>query len=68
MRDGLRIVDLGEHEATWSMAGAGALFAELAAKHKRLLVLPGGGHAILLEKPHVLWQNEVRRCFEQDRH
>ncbi len=42
-----------------------ALFVERAAKDKRLL-LPGGGHAILLERPHVIWQNEVRRCFEQD--
>jgi pimeloyl-ACP methyl ester carboxylesterase len=56
----------GEHELyPGRLADACDFFEQLAARHKRLLVLPGGGHAILLEKPHRAWQDEVRRFFEQ---
>jgi pimeloyl-ACP methyl ester carboxylesterase len=61
------LVVLGEHEVDDArVADLSAFFARLASRHKRFLVLPGGGHAILLEKPHVRWQNEVRRFLEED--
>lgn len=57
---------LGEHEVTpESLEDLGAFFAALGTNDKRYLVLPGGGHAILLEKPHKLWQREIRRFFEE---
>lgn len=58
---------LGEHEASPErLADLGKYFAGLESRHKQLMVLPGGGHAILLEKPRVRWQNLVRRFFEED--
>jgi len=55
---------LGEHESSPErIADLSAFLAESAATHKRLLILPGGGHAILLEKPHLLWQREIKRFF-----
>ncbi len=58
---------LGEHEASSeSLLDLGSFFAELGASHKRFLVLPGGGHAILLEKPHLRWQREVLRFLGED--
>ena len=58
---------VGEHEMNDArMADLTKFFRELGTNHKRFLVLPGGGHAILLEKPHVRWQNEVRRFLEED--
>ena len=58
---------LGEHETSPErLADLGNYFAKLGSRHKQLMVLPGGGHAILLEKPHKRWQNLVRRFFEED--
>jgi len=55
---------LGERESSPErIADLSAFLAESAATHKRLLILPGGGHAILLEKPHLLWQREIKRFF-----
>lgn len=55
----------GEHEATTeTVRDMLDFFAELATNDKRYLVMPGGGHAILLEKPHLRWQKEVRSFLE----
>jgi len=54
------LVILGEHEATDErQADMGKFFVQLASKHKSFVILPGGGHAIFLEKPHLLWQKMV---------
>jgi len=55
----------GEHEASPErVRDMLDLFEELATNDKRYLVMPGGGHAILLEKPHRRWQREVRHFLE----
>lgn len=56
----------GEHELNSArMEDMGEFFAALGSSHKRFLVLPGGGHAILLRRPHARWQREVLRFFEE---
>jgi pimeloyl-ACP methyl ester carboxylesterase len=56
----------GEHEASPErVRDMLDLFAELATNDKHYLVMPGGGHAILLEKPHLRWQEEVRSFLER---
>lgn len=53
------LVIAGEHEAAYSMADIGPLFAALASSDKQLAIIPGGGHAVHLEKGRHRWHSTV---------
>ncbi len=54
------LVVLGEHEASLDrQKDMAKLFVQLASTRKAMVQMPGGGHAIMLEKPHLAWQNLV---------
>jgi pimeloyl-ACP methyl ester carboxylesterase len=40
-------------------------FAEIKARDKQLVLLPNGGHALMLEKDHRRFQHEVLRFFDR---
>lgn len=49
----------GEHEASFSMDDIAPLFQAIAATDKQLAVIPGGGHAVHLEKGRHRWRSTV---------
>ena len=56
----------GEHEVDERRLGDGrAFFGKLPNPHKSFVILGGGGHAILLEKPHRRWQDTVHAFFAE---
>jgi pimeloyl-ACP methyl ester carboxylesterase len=40
-------------------------FAEIKARDKQLVLLPNGGHALMLEKDHRRFQHEILRFFDR---
>ncbi len=55
---------LGEHEARTKMEDQMAFFSGLPNFDKRFVVLPGGGHAIHLERPRARWWAAVGEFLE----
>ena len=53
------LVIAGEHEAMHTLEDITALFQELSATDKQLSVIPGGGHAVHLEKGRHRWNSTV---------
>lgn len=49
----------GEHEAVFSMEDLAPLFTAIAVTDKQLAVIPGGGHAVHLEKGRHRWRRTV---------
>ncbi len=54
------LIVLGEHEAKPERQRDMANFyLQLKSKRKAMVQVPGGGHAVLLERPHLAWQGLV---------
>ncbi len=53
------LVIAGEHEAEHSIGDITLLFEALACRDKQLAVVPGGGHAVHLEKGRHRWRATV---------
>ncbi|QDV08791.1 Proline iminopeptidase [Planctomycetes bacterium Poly30] len=59
------LVIAGEHEASHSIGDMSALFEALPSTDKQLAVIPGGGHAVHLEKGRYRWRSTVLAFLDE---